>query len=51
MRLRFKLIGMTKADGVDVAANLFGKEHFKLVRDHGKADACLIAAYGATQNC
>lgn len=44
---RFKLIGKTKEDGVVVAGNLFGRHHFKLVKDHGKADACLIAAFGA----
>ena len=44
---RFDLIGLDKSKSVDVAGNLFGSHHFKLVKDHGKADACLIAAFGA----
>jgi len=44
---RFDLIGTDKQASVDLASNLFGAYLFKLKKDHGKSDACLIAAFGA----
>lgn len=41
------LIGKDKEASVKLASDLFGKDLFPLVKDHNKADAALIACYGA----
>lgn len=44
---KMDLIGKDKKASVELACSLFGKDLFPLVKDHNKADAALIACYGA----
>lgn len=48
-KTRFNLLHTTKIDSRNLAMALFPKsaDLFKRVKDHNRADACLIAAYGA----
>ena len=46
-KAHFGLIGENKDDSRRIASDLFGPENFKLKKDHNKAEAALIACYGA----
>ena len=42
----FNLIGTDKDASIELARDMFGTEYFKRKRDHNRAEAALISAYG-----